>query len=329
MRLNLARKIILSLVTLLLSSLALSINLEAERLMDNLANQRFDKLGHPQIKTDSIKPVLATVHRPHRLLVISVEFTDLSYDRFAGDRNQDKKNRQYLQKLLFDGSIKRPAESTLSHYFRHQSKGQYHVTGKVLPAVRVEKPLSYYGRPLQNSDGSWRNDAMADKLVSDVLAAAYRDNPQFPWADYDIWDPLDFDGDGSRDEADGYLDHLVIVYAGKGQSSCQGLYKLSEKLNANANAATLAALPTVERECADRIWPHRGSLSTDIGKGPQVEGLTNGRGGTKITDGLWVYDYNMQSEYTEVSTFIHEFGHSLGLPDIYASQTNNSTASWE
>ena len=329
MRLNLARKIILSLVTLLLSSLALSINLEAERLMDNLANQRFDKLGHPQIKTDSIKPVLATVQRPHRLLVISVEFTDLSYDRFAGDRNQDKKNRQYLQKLLFDGSIKRPAESTLSHYFRHQSKGQYHVTGKVLPAVRVEKPLYYYGRPLQNSDGSWRNDAMADKLVSDVLAAAYRDNPQFPWADYDIWDPLDFDGDGSRDEADGYLDHLVIVYAGKGQSSCQGLYKLSEKLNANANAATLAALPTVERECADRIWPHRGSLSTDIGKGPQVEGLTNGRGGTKITDGLWVYDYNMQSEYTEVSTFIHEFGHSLGLPDIYASQTNNSTASWE
>jgi hypothetical protein len=91
MRLNLARKIILSLVTLLLSSLALSINLEAERLMDNLANQRFDKLGHPQIKTDSIKPVLATVQRPHRLLVISVEFTDLSYDRFAGDRNQEKR----------------------------------------------------------------------------------------------------------------------------------------------------------------------------------------------------------------------------------------------
>jgi len=37
----------------------------------------------------------------------------------------------------------------------------------------------------------------------------------------------------------------------------------------------------------------------------------------------------MQSEYTEVSTFIHEFGHSIGLPDIYASQTSNSIASWE
>jgi hypothetical protein len=30
-----------------------------------------------------------------------------------------------------------------------------------------------------------------------------------------------------------------------------------------------------------------------------------------------------------VSTFIHEFGHSIGLPDIYASQTSNSTASWD
>ena len=36
----------------------------------------------------------------------------------------------------------------------------------------------------------------------------------------------------------------------------------------------------------------------------------------------------MQSEYTEVSTFIHEFGHSLGLPDVYAGSTNNSTGSW-
>ncbi|MDA7815357.1 immune inhibitor A [Porticoccaceae bacterium] len=329
MRLNVATKLLLSTGILLLSCLAVAIDLEAERLIDNLASQQFDKLGHPQIKTDSIKPVLATAKRPHQLLVISVAFPDLDYDRFAGDKKQNKKNRQYFEKLLFDGSINRPAEGTLSHYYRHQSKGQYNVTGKVLPTVRVEKPLSYYGRPLQNSDGSWRNDAMTDKLVSDVLTAAYADNPGFPWTDYDIWDPMDFDGDGARNEADGYLDHLVIIYAGKGQASCQGLYKLSEKLNANATAETLETLPLEERQCADRIWPHRGSLSTDIGNGPRVEGLINGRGGSKITEGLWVYDYNMQSEYTEVATFIHEFGHSLGLPDIYARQTNNSTASWD
>jgi M6 family metalloprotease-like protein len=319
-------------VALLSSAVAsstIAVEIQAERVVDNLAAFQFDKLGHPQIKTDSIKPIVAPADRPHRLLVVTVEFADLGYDRFAGDSRQTRKNRRYLQDLLFGGSIKKPKVGTLSHYFRHQSKGKYNITGTVLPAVKVDKPLSAYGRPLQNSDGSWRNDNNADKLVGDALAAVRADNPDFPWAEYDIWDPMDFDGDGNRDEADGYLDHLVIAYAGKGQSSCQGLYKLSEKFTVNASANVFDSLSGPEQQCADRIWPHRGSLSSDIGTGPKVEGLINGRGGIPIADGLWIYDYNMQSEYTEIATFIHEFGHSLGLPDIYARATNNSSASWE
>ena len=116
MGLNVGNKLFMVLGALWFSSLSLAIDLEAERLIDNLANQRFHKLGHPQIKTDSIKPVLATAQRPHQLLVISVEFPDLSYDRFAGDKKQDNKNRQYFQKLLFGGSVKKPSEGTLSHY---------------------------------------------------------------------------------------------------------------------------------------------------------------------------------------------------------------------
>ena len=60
-----------------------------------------------------------------------------------------------------------------------------------------------------------------------------------------------------------------------------------------------------------------------------MEGFLNRRSGIPLQEGLWVTDYNMQEEYTEVATFIHEFGHSLGLPDIYAANTNNSTGSWE
>ena len=62
---------------------------EAERMIDNLANLQFDKLGSPQIKTDSIKPVLAPADRPHRLLVIAVEFPEIGYQRFAGDKKQN------------------------------------------------------------------------------------------------------------------------------------------------------------------------------------------------------------------------------------------------
>ena len=147
-----------------------AIDLEAERMIDNLANLQFDKLGSPQIKSDSIQPVLAPVDRPHRLLVIAVEFPELGYERFSGDKKQNRKNRDYFQKQLFDGSVKRPKSGTLSHYYRHQSKGLYNVTGNIMPIAKVDKPLAYYGRPIQNADGSWRNDDHTDELVADACS---------------------------------------------------------------------------------------------------------------------------------------------------------------
>ncbi len=298
-------------------------------LVKHLGQFAFDKLGHPQIQSDSIQPALAGPERPHKLLILPVRFTDKGYDRFAGDEEQDSLNRAYFQELLFAGGAKSPEPGTLSHYFWHQSRGRYNVTGDIFPVVELDQPLHYYGRPVQSSDGSWRNDERSTDLVVDALRAAYKSQPDFPWQDYDQWDPEDHDGDGNRDEPDGYIDHFILIVAGKGQASCQGLYKLGEKLNTNAPADAFDSLTADEQACADRIWPHRFSLSYNLGKGPALNGHTNARGGVDIGNGLWVLDYNMQSEYTEAATFIHEFGHSLGLPDIYASQTNNSTASWE
>lgn len=301
----------------------------ARQMVDNLATFRFDKLGYPQIKFDSINPVLASAERPHRLLILPVRFSDKSYDRFAGDPNQDALNQAYFQELLFAGGAGAPEAGTLSHYYRHQSRGQYNITGDIFPVVQLDQPMAYYGEPVQNSDGSWRNDQRATEMVVDSLRAAYAAHPDFPWQDYDLWDPTDFDGDGNRDEPDGYLDHFVLIVSGKGQASCHGLYKMGEKLNENATADAVSKLAPEERECANRLWPHRFRLSQNLGKGPRVGESVNARGGVDIGNGMWVLDYNMQSEYTEVSTFIHEFGHSLGLPDVYARQTSNSTGSWE
>ena len=103
----------------------------------------------------------------------------------------------------------------------------------------------------------------------------------------------------------------------------------TEKLNTNAASDAFFGLTQTEQDCADRIWPHRFALSQNLDSGPMVDGRMHVRGGADIGTGMWVLDYNMQSEYTEPSTFIHEFGHSLGLPDIYARATNNSTASWD
>ncbi len=302
---------------------------ESLAMIEKLRTLQLDQLGNPQIKTDAIHPVRSTPENPHRLLIIPVQYSDLGFDRFKGEPDADAKNQAYLQHLLFSEDLRAPREGTLTHYYYQQSKGRYYVTGQVLAPVTVAHPAEYYGKPIQNSDGQWRNDVAPEQLVEDALAAAYARTPDFPWAQFDVWDPQDYDGDGVYDEPDGYIDHFVLVFAGKGQASCQGLYKLDQKFTENAPADLYDRLTPAEQECARRIWPHRFSLTKNNGHGPTVEGFVNRRGGVPLRDGLWVYDYNMQSEYTDVSTFIHEFGHSLGLPDIYAAQTSNSTASWE
>lgn len=323
---NLCMSVILASGCLTLST-AMAIT-EGSEMVDNIANFRFDKLGHPQIQSDSINPVLAAEDRPHKILIIPVRFPELGYDRYAGDENQDQMNNTWFQDLLFEGGVSQAKEGTLTHYFQHQSHGQYNVTGKIFPVVKLDKPLSHYGRPVQNADGTWRSDKASDELVVETLMAAYAAEPDFPWQEYDQWDPKDFDGDGNRDEPDGYIDHFVMIVAGKGQASCHGLYKLDEKLNTNSTPETFDTLNQDEKACADRIWPHRSSISQNLDSGPVTEGQRNVRGGIDIGNGLWVLDYNMQSEYTEVSTFIHEFAHSLGLPDVYARSTSNSTGSW-
>lgn len=302
---------------------------DSQALIRNLQQLQFDQLGNAQIKSDAIAPVRSTADKPQRMLVIPVQYANRGFDRFVGEADAAERNRAYLQDLLFAESLQAPRPKTLSHYYYHQSRGRYAVTGTVLPLVTVDHVSDYYGRPLQNSDGAWRNDSRPEALVEDALAAALVQNPDFPWQDYDTWDPLDYDGDGVFEEADGYIDHFVVVFAGKGQSSCNGLYNLAQKFTADAPADLYDRLAPQERECAQRIWPHRFSVTKNGGKGPVVEGWQQRRGGLPLRDDLWVADYNMQSEYTSLSTFIHEFGHSLGLPDIYAAQTNNSTAAWD
>ena len=83
-------------------------------MVEALAQFRFDELGHPQIQSDSIKPVLAPIERPHKLLILPVRFVDKGYDRFAGDPAQDDKNRAYFQDLLFTGGPADPEPGTLS-----------------------------------------------------------------------------------------------------------------------------------------------------------------------------------------------------------------------
>lgn len=300
---------------------------EAE-MVSNLAGLHIDKLGNPVLRWDHIPPVIAGKDRPHKLLVLLVEYSDRKFDRFSGDADQGSKLSQYYQDQLFDE--KHAKIDTLSHYYNTQSLGQYHVVGEVLKPITLPKDRSHYGSPHRPAGGNWRNDSAAEELIADALKTAHSTYPDLNWSDFDRWDPEDYDNDKKLDEGDGYLDHFVVVFAGGGQSSCEGLHKVGDVLTSNVQMKEgLKLLSKEQRECANRIWPHRSKVKANDGSGPKLGGIENPGGGLPVSDTLWVRDYNAQSEYTGASTFIHEFGHSIGLPDIYSRTSSNSTGGWE
>jgi immune inhibitor A len=142
---------------------------------------------------------------------------------------------------------------------------------------------------------------------------------------FDEQDRYDFDADGNFDEPDGYIDHFQIVHAGGDQAAGDPIYG------------------------EDAIWSHRWYADINgFGVGPeggaQFGGVDAGQGGVsdpngsnvQVPDhptGVWVGDYTIQPENGGLGVFAHEFGHDLGLPDLYDTSGNtggaeNSTGFW-
>ena len=74
----------------------------------------------------------------------------------------------------------------------------------------------------------------------------------------------------------------------------------------------------------DAIWSHRWRAfqSDEARPGPANFPI----GGTQIGDtGLWVADYTIQPENGGLSVFAHEYGHDLGLPDLYDTETGTDS----
>lgn len=93
-------------------------------------------------------------------------------------------------------------------------------------------------------------------------------------------------------DGDGYVDNIYVIYAGQGEAS----YGADET-----------------------IWPHRWSMSAALGSSPSY-------------DGVKVESYGCCNEWDNIracgiGTFCHEFGHVMGLPDLYSTMYDSASAS--
>jgi len=182
---------------------------------------------------------------------------------------------------------------TMKKMYEEMSRGAYSLTGEATAWVKVPHSEAYYGAtvchkdpatgnyvagPMQDMQGHPDNPLGPGQLPIDAVAALAQSDPSFPWADYDIEDQGDRDGDGNVHEPDGIIDHVVLVHAGEDKSGGGG------------------------KEGTYAIWAH----SSDVAGGATIPG----------TD-FKIQNYIVQPENSGVGVFAHEYGHDLGLPDLY------------
>jgi immune inhibitor A len=199
-----------------------------------------------------------------------------------------------------------PGESVADMY-QKMSGGRYSVKAQVSDWVTLPYNEARYGsNNADDKDVYWpyvrdsANAWYASQIATGKTPAQIGEYLK----QFDLWDRYDFDNDGNFNEPDGYIDHFQTVHAGEGEEAGGGA------------------------QGPDAIWSHRWYVYAD--KLGQEGPAGNFLGGTQIGDsGIWIGDYTVQPENGGLGVFAHEYGHDLGLPDLYdTAGGDNGTGFW-
>jgi len=210
-------------------------------------------------------------------------------------------DRDHFQNLMFG-----TGESFKDFYLK-QSNGRFLAKGDVSEWVTVPyNEASYGSNSISDAQGAWPFIEDTATAWYDAQVAAGKSSAEIKayLAQFDKVDRYDYNNNGNFNEPDGYIDHFQAIHAGEGEEAGGGA------------------------QGADAIWSHRFYVnSTDVGaSGP----AGNFGGGTQIGNtGMWIGDYTTEPENGGLGVFSHEFGHDLGLPDLYdTAGGDNGTGFW-
>jgi len=205
-------------------------------------------------------------------------------------------NREHYVDMYFNQMV---------DYYKAQSSGRYTFNGDVMHWVKVPFNGAGYGNNSLGDATMWT--LIADTINTWTAAQIASGKTLQEVTDYlktfDVADRYDYDRDGNFDEPDGYIDTFQSVHAGEGEEAGGG------------------ALGD------EAIWSHSWyAYYGDIGStGPAFNKL----GGIQVgASNFWVGKYTIQPENGGVGVFAHEYGHDLGLPDLYDYYGENGTGFW-
>ena len=165
----------------------------------------------------------------------------------------------------------------------YPSAGQYFAdqsNGAYRPQFDVFGPVTLSRNVAYYGTDKPGQDEGDDQHATDaVVEACILANEQFTinWADYDS-------------DSDGYVDFVYVIYAGKGQ----------------ADGGT-----------SETIWPHNWSVEAARQSGYCTYTASQCRVGGKKLDNYAMSGEISGSSLGGIGTLCHEFGHVMGLPDLY------------
>lgn len=218
----------------------------------------------PRLTDENTSPQVPTLGSP-RIPIILVNYTDVQFihsDPVATFENQfNEKPYSCLQ------------------YFESQSRGKFTPHFDILGLVQLPEKRAYYGANVVKY-----NTELDIRLGTMIYEACQGVKDGVDFSDYD-------------NNGDGYVDVVVVLYAGVGEAQAY-------------------------RYVPESVWPCQWDMQEAYDWGCSVSGPFQLNGVT--IDKFAVFNElegnnNNSTTIDGVGTFCHEFGHCLGLPDFYCT----------
>lgn len=253
-------------------------------------------------------------------LVILMDFPDYKYTDLDEKEKDFRINAftgkestaEFYENLFFGEGFYKTSDGkehiTVNKFLKEESGGTYEFKGKVYGWYTADNPAAYYGKTQKD----------AAKLVKEAIQKVVSSNKDLDLSQFDVEDKWDIDHDGNYNEPDGIIDTVVVIHAGLGEEWGGGSLK------------------------EDAIWPFRIGFSwynneVDLNKEGEKLKQKNEKGeypAYNFKDGKgkewFAEDFTVFEQDLPVDLFGHEYGHVLGLPDLYGtdSESQPPVESW-